>query len=77
MAQHIPIELFKQKAIKKIEQGIRSQRYFRGSFKYEEVEKNIFTTSRRVPESIVFGGWASFEVHTIDGRKIEKIYLVA
>lgn len=76
MAQHIPIEVFEHEAIKKIEQSIRNQRYFRTSMKYYDVAPDVYATDRKVPTSIVAGGRATFEVHTINGRA-SQIYLVA
>lgn len=87
MAQHIPIELFKQKAIQKIAKSIHAQRYFTTSMKFEELpleyaegDDRAFVTYRTVPESIVAGGRATFEVHCKQlkyGLEVTKIYLVA
>lgn len=90
MAQHIQIDTIDHKAIKKIAKGIRGQRHFRTSMKYqyinderyhETARDEVYVTSRTVPESIVYGGKAMFEVHTTpasgSGRLVTNIYLVA
>lgn len=77
MAQHIPAKLFTQKAIQKIVQSIEKQRYFKTSMRFDDVEKNVYQTLRSVPESIVWGGKAIFEVHTDDSGNVIEIYLVA
>ena len=91
MAQHVPIHQFEQKKIKKIEESIRKQRYFSASLKYTKLTKDyneteddeVYITYRQVPETIVAGGFADFEVHTkpskisIYYRTPTNIYLVA
>jgi hypothetical protein len=64
-------------AINKIVAGILKQRHFKTSMRYFEVDKNVYQTDRNVPESIVWGGKATFEVHTDDKGIIKDIYLVA
>lgn len=90
MAQHIPIDTLDHKTIKSIARGVRNQVDFAGSLKYDELtypeyketpEDRVFIGHRRVPESIVFGGWATIEVHTKPrkgyGQQATNIYLVA
>lgn len=90
MAQHIPIEQFEQKAIQNIDKSIRKQGYFRTSMKFEPLapeyeetpEDQVYMTHRSVPNSIVWGGKASFEVHTkpifgSNKKEVTKIYLIA
>jgi hypothetical protein len=90
MAQHIQIDTFDNKAIKKIAKSIRGYRYFETSMKFnliddeqyhETVRDRVYVTSRTVPNSIVHGGKALFEVHTTpasgSGRIVTNIYLVA
>lgn len=90
MAQHIPIENFKQKAFRKIEQSIRQQQYFNTSMKfddlpYEDLKEQptdeVYWTERTIPKGIIWGSnRGGFEVHTEPakfGRKATNIYLVA
>lgn len=89
MALHINIVEFPQKKIREIENGIRKRRSFGGSLKYEELpddykqskDDKVYVTYRTVPESIVWGGKATFEVHTTslpNGQRLAtNIYLVA
>ena len=89
MAQHIPIQNFKQKAMRKIEQSIRNQGYFRTSMKFEPLppeyeetpEDQVYITTRAVPKSICWFK-PTFEVHTkpiygTSRKEVTKIYLVA
>jgi hypothetical protein len=76
MAQHIPVEQIEHPFIQKLAQSIRKQRYFKTSMKYYDVAPNVYATDRRVPTSVVYGGRATFEVHTVNG-KVSEIYLVA
>lgn len=89
MAQHINIVNYPQKKMRKFEEGIRKVRHFNGSLKYQELpddykqskDDKVYVTYRTVPESIVWGGKAAFEVHTTPlptgGRLATNIYLVA
>lgn len=77
MAQHIDASRIDDTRIQRIVEGIRKQKYYRTSMRYETVDTNIYATHRRVPESIVAGGRATFEVHTNDRGIAERIYLVA
>lgn len=88
MAQHIPIEAFKQKQMRQIEKSIRNQRYFKTSMKFElqdvvykeTKDDEVYGTVRTAPKSITGIGKEYFEVHTKPakyGRKVTNIYLVA
>jgi hypothetical protein len=79
MAQHIPVEAFENKRIQSIGRAIKNMRYLRGSMKFRKVGDDVWSTERRVPHSVVAGGWATFEVHYSkeDRNKIERVYLVA
>lgn len=88
MAQHIPVEQFEDKTIQRIAQAIRNQQYFETSFKFERMPwdyeesptDKVYVAHRNVPQSIVAGGRASFEVHTRpqgSKRIVTNIYLVA
>lgn len=90
MAQHIKTHLIDHEAIRKIEKSIRGQRYFKTSMKFNEItdedyketlRDEVYITHRNVPNSIVTGGRATFEVHTTpaqtSGRLVTGIYLVA
>ena len=91
MAQHIPIEYFKQKRFKTISKNIQqdlNKRSPESSFKYDcdnsdfyrenEQEKVCFAT-RYVGKGFVYGSNnGSFEIHyDKHTRKINKIYFVA
>lgn len=89
MAQHIPIENFKQKAMVKIAESIRKQGYFRYSLKFEPLppeyketpQDQVYVTSRTVPKSVCWFK-PTFEVHTepiygTSRKKVTKIYMVA
>lgn len=86
MAQHYPIDNFKQKAMQKIAQSIRATRYFKGSLRYEELPAEyqetptdrVFVTVRAVPKSIA-PVIATVEIHTEPariGRQATNIYIV-
>lgn len=90
MAQHISIETFEHETVKRIARSIRNQRSFSGSLKYEELrhkdykqspEDRVFVTHRTLPNSLVFGGRATIEVHTKPrkgyGQEATNIYVVA
>lgn len=90
MAQHILINNFMQKSMRKIEENIRKQGYFRTSLKYEMLtdeyketpEDQVFVTYRSIPKSITgIQGQECFEVHTkpiynSNKREVTNIYLV-
>jgi len=91
MAQHIPIEKFRQKVFKKIENAIKkdfTNPYIKGSLKYEfdrdrfysENENDeVYHTERYIGEGFVWGDTrGSFEVHFDKvKKKVTEIYLVA
>lgn len=90
MAQHIPIQAFKQKSMRKIEESIRNQKYFRTSMKFEPLdpmyeetpEDQVYGTERHTPKSITGFDRNYFEVHTkpiygTSAREVTNIYLVA
>jgi hypothetical protein len=87
MAQHIPIQQFKQKRFRDIEKGIISTfKKTKGLLKTSTVynfletkeDTDIYYTTRRVPESIVYGGVVEIEIHYNKLTKnITSIYLVA
>ena len=90
MAQHIQIDTIDNEKIKTIAKSIRGYRHFKTSMKFEHINDEryhetlrdeVYITHRNVPESIVTGGKASFEVHTTpasgNGRLVTNIYLVA
>ena len=90
MDKLIQIDKFEHNAIKKIAESIRGYRYFDTSMKFQHINDEryhetlrdkVYVTHRNVPESIVTGGKASFEVHTTPasgaGRLVTNIYLVA
>lgn len=90
MAQHVPLENFKQKAMVKMNEAIRRERGFMGSLKYERLHEEynetpddmVFATQRTVPKSIAWFK-PTIEVHTKPDpdhrhRRIPtNIYLVA
>lgn len=67
----------KDGAIERIVSSILQQSTYRTSMLYRETAHNVFETDRRVPESIVKGGRATFEVHTDRDKTVRTIYLVA
>lgn len=88
MAQHYPIEGFKQKQMRQIEKSIREQRYFKTSMKFEAwpdthketPDDEVYMTQRRVPQSLTGWPYGDFEVHTVPakrGREVTNIYFVA
>lgn len=90
MAQHVPIQNFKQKSMRKIEESIRKRRSFAGSFLFEKLPDDhketeddvVYMTYRKVPKSILWFK-APIEVHTKPHpehrhfRIVTNIYLVA
>lgn len=88
MAQHYPIESFKQKRFKVIANGIeyafkKSRGLMNTSMSYEytgEQEGNeVYLVRRKIPSGIVYGmDIGIFEVHyNRESRKVVVIYLVA
>lgn len=88
MAQHIPTRMFKQKAFRKIENGIdyafnKSKGLMKTSLKYlfigMQEGKYVYITYRNIPKGIVCGSEkALLEIHFDKQRKIiSEIYLVA
>lgn len=88
MAQHYPIESFKQKRFKVIANGIdyafaKSRGLMKTSMSFQfigEQEGNeVYLVKRRIPAGIVYGSEiGDFEVHYSPvSRKIVMIYLVA
>lgn len=90
MAQHIETKEFKQKAFRKIEQGIeyafkKSQGLMKTSFVYQFIGlcdkgHECYTTDRKIPTSIMGTecDTGCFEIHyNKESRKIISIYLVA
>ena len=86
MAQHIPIEAFKQKAFRTIERSIRGQQNIAGSLRFErqsfyDDNSEVFYTERTIPKGIIFNDTrGAFEVHTQkqgNKRIVTNIYLVA
>lgn len=92
MAQHIPIEYFPQKQVKKIAEAIRKENSFKSSFKFQKMDDmymendfdEVYETWRRLPKSIYpYDEKATLEVHTRPSgehrhkRIATNIYLVA
>lgn len=77
MAQHTPIEAFRRKDIKRIENSIRKERGFKGSLKYQNLEHIVgrwdiedfkespddMVFTRQLPKSI-FWFRPDIEIHT-------------
>jgi len=77
MAQHIDAHKVSDGTIQKIVANILAQKYYRTSMKYRTVERGVYETDRRVPEHIVCGGIATFQVHTDEDGHVTNIYMVA
>lgn len=79
MAQHYDERAFRDhKAVQKVFESIKKQKYFKTSMRFQEVAKNIYTTERFVGRGVVWGSnRATFEVHTDDRGAIKNIFLVA
>jgi len=93
MAQHIPINQFKQKVFKKIEKAIIKDfknPYIKGSLKYafnkddsdfykENDNEEVYFAERYIGKGFIWGTpTGSFEIHFDKAkRKVTAIYLVA
>jgi len=93
MAQHIPINQFKQKVFKKIEKAIIKDfknPYIKGSLKYafnkedsdfykDNDNEEVYFAERYIGKGFIWGtSTGSFEIHFNKAkRKIAAIYLVA
>jgi len=93
MAQHIPIQNFKQKQFRIIEKAIlkaMAYRYIKGSLKYiydEDISKysrldesdEVFHTTRNIGPGFIWGtNTATFEIHKNKiTNKVTNIFLVA
>lgn len=93
MAQHIPINQFKQKVFKKIEKAIIKDfknPYIKGSLKYafnkensdfykENDNEEVYFAERYIGKGYIYGSArGSFEIHFDKvKKKINNIYLVA
>lgn len=89
MAQHIDADRIDNKRVQQIVASIRKQKYFKTSMKFSELpyadkenaSDEVYGCDRSVPESIVYGGRAFFEIHTKPAinfsREVTNIFLVA
>lgn len=89
MAQHFNARKVDDKTVKRILNTIQATRYFDSSFRYEPVDNTynetptdrVYVCKRKLPGSVVAGGWGHFEIHTEPrndgGREASNIYLVA
>jgi hypothetical protein len=89
MAQHVLADTIEDVTVQRIVKTIRKTRYFKTSMRYYDMPREynetetdeVYGCDRNVPDSLVFGGRATFEIHTEPlrhgGRTVSKIYMVA